>query len=87
MQQRVKDPIQQPTIVLTDMYGLEEPRQAVEGGAIDLGFPDFIPTDIIPLVASRDRIAKGPQAIGGSSYGAVAEPYALIGRPDLSIAD
>jgi predicted alpha/beta superfamily hydrolase len=37
-------------------------------------FPDFLATDVIPLVNSRCRIAKGPQAIGGSSYGGIAAP-------------
>jgi predicted alpha/beta superfamily hydrolase len=46
-------------------------------------FPDFLATDVIPVVAKRYRITKGPQAIGGSSYGAAAALYALINRPDL----
>lgn len=46
-------------------------------------FPEFLARDIVPLITSRYRVAKGPQAIGGSSYGAVAALYALMHRSDL----
>lgn len=46
-------------------------------------FPEFLARDVVPLIASRYRISKGAQAIGGSSYGAVAALYALLARPDL----
>lgn len=46
-------------------------------------FPDFLAQDIIPLVTKHYRIASGPQAIGGWSYGAIAALWALIARPDL----
>ena len=46
-------------------------------------FPEFLTRDVVPLIASRYRVGKGPHAIGGSSYGAVAALYALIHRPDL----
>ena len=46
-------------------------------------FPDFLASDAVPFVAGRYRIEKGPQAIGGSSYGGIAALYALLQRPDL----
>jgi predicted alpha/beta superfamily hydrolase len=46
-------------------------------------FPDFLAQDVIPLVTRRYRIASGPQAIGGWSYGAIAALWTLITRPDL----
>ena len=46
-------------------------------------FPDFLAQDIIPEITKRYRVAPGPQAIGGWSYGAVAALWALITRPDL----
>jgi predicted alpha/beta superfamily hydrolase len=46
-------------------------------------FPEFLAQDIIPVITKRYRVASGPQAIGGWSYGAVAALWALITRPDL----
>ena len=46
-------------------------------------FPDFLASEVVPFVAGRYRIEKGPQAIGGSSYGGIAALYALLQRPDL----
>jgi predicted alpha/beta superfamily hydrolase len=46
-------------------------------------FPDFLAQDVIPLITKRYRIAAGPQAVGGWSYGAIAALWALIARPDL----
>jgi predicted alpha/beta superfamily hydrolase len=46
-------------------------------------FPEFLARDVLPLINSRYRITMGAQAIGGSSYGAVAALYALMTRPDL----
>ncbi len=46
-------------------------------------FPDFLANEVIPFITDRYRIEKGPQAIGGGSYGAVAALYALLARPDL----
>jgi predicted alpha/beta superfamily hydrolase len=46
-------------------------------------FPDFLAQDVIPLIATRYRVAPGPQAIAGWSYGAIAAAWALIMRPDL----
>jgi predicted alpha/beta superfamily hydrolase len=37
----------------------------------------------VPFIASKYRIEKGPQAIGGASYGGIAALYALLARPDL----
>jgi enterochelin esterase-like enzyme len=39
-------------------------------------FPDFLANEVAPFIAARYRIEKGPQAIGGSSYGGVAALYA-----------
>lgn len=48
-------------------------------------FPDFLATEVLPLVAHEFRALNDPDhtAIGGSSYGAVAALYALLHRPDL----
>jgi predicted alpha/beta superfamily hydrolase len=46
-------------------------------------FPEFLARDVVPFITTKYRVAKAPQAIGGSSYGAVAALYALIQRPDL----
>jgi predicted alpha/beta superfamily hydrolase len=46
-------------------------------------FPEFLARDVVPLITTRYRVIKGPQAIGGSSYGAVAALHSLISRPDL----
>lgn len=46
-------------------------------------FPDLLGTEIVPFIADKYRIEKGPQAIGGASYGAIAALYALLTRPDL----
>ena len=46
-------------------------------------FPDYLATEIIPFVTSKYRTEKGPQAIGGASYGAITALYALLARPDL----
>ena len=35
------------------------------------------------MIGKRYRIATGPQAIGGWSYGAVGALWALLARPDL----
>jgi predicted alpha/beta superfamily hydrolase len=46
-------------------------------------FPEFLAHDVVPFITSKYRVGKGPQAIGGSSYGAIAALYALIQRSDL----
>jgi len=46
-------------------------------------FPDFMATEVIPFIAGRYRVSSGPQAIGGSSYGAIAALYSALTRPDL----
>jgi predicted alpha/beta superfamily hydrolase len=46
-------------------------------------FPNFLANEVVPLIAGRYRIEKGPQGIGGASYGAIAALYALLARPDL----
>jgi enterochelin esterase-like enzyme len=47
-------------------------------------FPEFLASEVLPLVARQFRVAADPAktAIGGSSYGAVAALYALLLRPD-----
>ena len=49
-------------------------------------FPDFLATDVMPLIEGKYRIAKGRAhtGIGGSSAGAVAALYTLVHRPDLA---
>jgi predicted alpha/beta superfamily hydrolase len=59
---------------------VSSPRAPEPGGK---QFPDFMGTEVIPFIAARYRIAAGPQAIGGSSYGAIAALYAILNRPDL----
>ncbi len=48
-------------------------------------FPDFLATEVLPLVAREFRVLGDPDhtAIGGSSYGSVAALYTLLHRPDL----
>jgi predicted alpha/beta superfamily hydrolase len=46
-------------------------------------FPDFLAQDVIPVINKVYRVATGPQAIGGWSYGASAALWALMMRPDL----
>jgi predicted alpha/beta superfamily hydrolase len=46
-------------------------------------FPDFLASEMVPFVAGRYRIEKGPPAIVGSSYGAIAALDALLQLPDL----
>jgi enterochelin esterase-like enzyme len=61
---------------------LGPPEQAVAGDH----FPDFLETDVIPLVTTKYRVAKGREhtGVGGSSLGAAAALYTLIHRPDLA---
>ncbi len=46
-------------------------------------FPDFVVTEVMPLVNERYRTLTGQPntGIGGSSYGGVATLYALMARP------
>jgi predicted alpha/beta superfamily hydrolase len=46
-------------------------------------FPDFVVTEVMPLVNERYRTLTGHDdtGIGGSSYGGVATLYALMARP------
>jgi predicted alpha/beta superfamily hydrolase len=46
-------------------------------------FPDFLGTEVMPLVNSRYRTLTGHAntGLGGSSYGGVATLYALLARP------
>jgi predicted alpha/beta superfamily hydrolase len=46
-------------------------------------FPDFVVTEVMPLVNERFRTltGHGDTGIGGSSYGGVATLYALMARP------
>jgi predicted alpha/beta superfamily hydrolase len=39
-------------------------------------FPEFLARDVVPFITTKYRVSKGPQAIGGSSYGAIAALYA-----------
>jgi predicted alpha/beta superfamily hydrolase len=49
-------------------------------------FPDFLESDVMTLIGSKYRVAKGREntGIGGSSLGAAAALYTLIHRPDLA---
>ncbi|HEX9206840.1 MAG TPA: alpha/beta hydrolase-fold protein [Steroidobacteraceae bacterium] len=46
-------------------------------------FPDFLTTEVMPLVNGRYRTLRGQPntGIGGSSYGGVATLYALLAKP------
>lgn len=48
-------------------------------------YPGFVVNEVMPLVESRFRIAKGPQntAIGGFSYGGVAALHTALSRPEV----
>ena len=48
-------------------------------------FPDFLATEVIPLVDGKYRTLRGHPntGIGGSSYGGVASLYALMARPNV----
>ncbi len=48
-------------------------------------YPGFVITEVMPLIESRFRVAKGPEntAIGGFSYGGVAALHTALTRPDV----
>ncbi len=48
-------------------------------------FPDFLATEVVPLVNKdyRTLTGHGNTALGGSSYGGVATLYALMARPTM----
>jgi len=48
-------------------------------------YPDFLINEVVPFVAERYRIAKGPahSGLGGSSLGAVISLFTAIDRPGV----
>ncbi len=48
-------------------------------------FPDFLTTEVMPLVDANYRTLKGHNStgLGGSSYGGVATLYALMAKPQV----
>jgi predicted alpha/beta superfamily hydrolase len=48
-------------------------------------YPDFLMNEVMPFVAERYRIARGPEnsGLGGSSLGALISLYTVIERPGV----
>lgn len=47
-------------------------------------FPEFLFEEVMPMVASKFRVATGPTnvGLGGSSYGGLVTLYTLLAHPD-----
>jgi predicted alpha/beta superfamily hydrolase len=60
---------------------LHPPEPDVKGKS----YPDFVVTEVMPLVNAQFRTLAGPAntAIGGSSYGAIAALYTAMQKPDV----
>jgi hypothetical protein len=50
-------------------------------------FPNFLANEVVPFIAATYRIEKGPQGVGGASYGAIAALYPCSPDPISSISD
>lgn len=68
-----------------DRHRTEEfnPGAGTSPGPSAGGYLDFVEQTVLPFVAGRYRVAPGPVAIGGSSYGAIISLHAGWTRPGV----
>jgi enterochelin esterase-like enzyme len=71
-----------PPIIIVGMDSAGEQRANEYQGKL---YPSFLVEEVMPLVASKYRVADGPAntGVGGFSYGGVAALHAVIARPGV----